>query len=740
MRQNERESDIYRREKRLQAMLHDSFKRTLVDLLQTRASAMGDKLAFRFIAGPGEEETFSLTYRDLHERAATIAGHLQSLAAQGERALLLFPPGLDFMAAFFGCLYAGIVAVPVSSPARNRGTSSVDAIFHASKSSLILSTTGHRKLIKQCYAHLSGLLEQPWLATDQMTEDRQRPWRELPLDGRQTAFLQYTSGSTSAPKGVVLSHENLMYNAALIERAFGNTPESSAVFWLPLYHDMGLIGGVVQPIYCGGSCTLLAPAAFLQRPALWLETISRARATVSGGPDFAYDLCVRKVSAKDRERLDLSNWQVAFTGAERIRAETIDRFTEAFAPCGFRREAFFPCYGLAETTLMVSGGPRQTAPTVVRVRADALARHQVQDASTNGNTSRTLVGCGECLPGQKILIVDPQTCHPCGDGSVGEIWVQGGSVASGYYDWPEATQAAFGGRLATTGEGPFLRTGDLGFLRDGQLFVTGRKKDVIIIRGRNYYPEDIERSVERSHGAFRAGYCAVFSVDVEDRERLVVVQEIEPRQRHLDAEAPLRAIRSAVASDHELEVHAIVLAKAAAIPKTSSGKTRRSACRDCYLSGQLPMIAHWKANGEVAAEERGGVAVASRALSATRAEIETWLIERIAMRLRLPATQVHVTTPFMEFGMGSVDAVEIAAELECWLGRKISPTAIYNYPNIEGLALWLSSPLPEVKAPAVSRHVLLPAASADPQRLLDDVRQMSEEEMQAFISEEMAKQ
>ncbi len=499
---------------------------------------MGDKRAFRFIPGQAEDEDAEFDLSRLARRAAAIAGYLQTLAIQGERALLLFPPGLDFVAAFFGCLYAGIVAVPVASPARNRGTSSLEAIFRASKPSLILGTTNHRKLIEQSCAHLPDLLERPWIATDGVENDCQRGWRGLAIDGRQTAFLQYTSGSTSSPKGVVLSHENLLYNAALIQRAFGNTTESSAVFWLPLYHDMGLIGGVVQPIYCGGSCTLLAPAAFLQRPALWLETISRTRATVSGGPDFAYDLCVRKISPADREGLDLSSWQVAFTGAERIRAETIEQFTEAFAPCGFRREAFFPCYGLAEATLMVSGGPRQTAPTIIRVRADALARHQVQETSGNGSATRTLVGCGECLPGQKVVIVDPQTCHPRDEGEVGEIWVQGRSVASGYYGWPEATQTAFGGRLATTGEGPFLRTGDLGFLREGQLFVTGRLKDVIIIRGRNYYPEDIERSVERAHDAFRAGYCAAFSVDVEDRERLVVVQEIEPRRRDLDAEAP----------------------------------------------------------------------------------------------------------------------------------------------------------------------------------------------------------
>ena len=279
------------------------------------------------------------------------------------------------------------------------------------------------------------------------------------------------------------------------------------------------------------------------------------------------------------------------------------------------------------------------------MHADALAHHQVHETPGNGSATRTLVGCGECLPGQNVVIVDPQTRQPCGEGNVGEIWVQGRSVARGYYGWPEATQTAFGARLAT-GEGPFLRTGDLGFLRAGQLFVTGRRKDVIIIRGRNYYPEDIERSVERAHDAFRAGHCAAFSVDVEDRERLVVVQEIEPRRRHLDADAPLRAIRRAIASDHELEVHAIVLAKAAAIPKTSSGKTRRSACRERYLSGQLPAIAPGKPTARRPPRETAVARSPRRAHAATRAEIESWLIERIAARLRLPAAQLHVDDAF----------------------------------------------------------------------------------------------
>ena len=519
---------------------------TLVDLLRIRASATGGREAFCFIREDGKVDV-SITYGELHQRAMAIAGELQTLMAEGDRALLLYPPGLEFIAAFFGCLYAGVAAVPVALPARNRSTSSVEAILRASNPAVILSSADHCESSRQHYARVPALLERPWIATDQVPDDRQDAWREPPVDGRQTAFLQYTSGSTSAPKGVMLSHENLLRNAAAIQQAFGNTPEGQGVFWLPLYHDMGLIGGVVQPIYCGGRCAVLAPVAFLQRPALWLETISKTQASVSGGPDFAYDLCVRKIPAEERDGLDLSSWKVAFTGAERIRASTIERFAEAFGPCGFRREAFFPCYGLAEATLMVSGGPRQTPPTIVRV-----ARRRPDAQSSSGRRRRRCA-----LANVRRLRPELARAYHCHCRSADARAVRGRDGRRDLRARPERCrrllraarrppQAAFG-RLLSTGEGPFLRTGDLGFLRDGQLFVTGRLKDVIIIRGRNYYPEDIEHSLDGAHPAFRAGHCVAFSIEVEDRERLVVVQEIEPRRRDLDVEDGLEAVRRAIA-------------------------------------------------------------------------------------------------------------------------------------------------------------------------------------------------
>jgi len=709
---------------------------SLVDLLRRRASTSGDKQAFSFLSGDGVTEE-AITYRQLDQRAMAIAGHLQSLAPRGARALLVFPPGLDFIAGFFGCLYAGIMAVPMAPPGRNRFASSAEPIVDASNPSLVLSTTRqHEEVIASKASR--ALLERRWVAVDEIPAEARHSWQDPHVDGRHLAFLQYTSGSTSAPKGVMLTHRNLMANAALTRQAFGTKRESRAVFWLPLYHDMGLIGGVIQPIYCAGSCTFFSPAAFLQRPALWLETISRTRATVAGGPDFAFDVCARKIREEDRAGLDLSQWEIAFVGAERIRAQTIERFTEAFAPFGFRPEAFFPCYGLAEATLMVSGGPRRSAPTVVYVDSECMSRKQVWEVPRHDPAARALVACGQNLPGQRIVIVDPETCVPCGDGRIGEIWVQGPSVASGYYGRPDATAAAFEGCLAGSREGPFLRTGDLGFLREGQLFVTGRLKDLIIIRGRNFYPEDIELTAERAFDGLRLGYCAAFSVDGGDRERLVILQEVEPRRRDLDKDRALQAIRHAVVARHEVEVYAIALVRAGSIPKTSSGKTRRSTSRDRYLAGELEVLAEWRNDPEEIEEDTTECRFVLHPRVVSEREVESWLTRRIAARLRLDPSRVQATTPFIEFGMSSLDAVEVATELARWLGRPLSPTAIYNYPTIAALARWLARPSSDAPAPH-ARHRALPLLKdLDPDAVRHEVQQMTNEEMEAFISRQMA--
>jgi 8-amino-7-oxononanoate synthase/acyl carrier protein len=395
------------------------------------------------------------------------------------------------------------------------------------------------------------------------------------------------------PKGVMLTHSNLMHNSAMITYAFEHSRSGSGCFWLPLYHDMGLIGGILQPLYMGRPNTLMSPTHFLQKPVRWLQAISQSRSTISGGPNFAYDLCAEKVSAEQKRTLDLSSWSLAFNGAEPVRADTIERFSRAFAECGFRREAFYPCYGLAEATLIVAGGYKQSAAVVRSFQAAALEKHDVTPAEPGSPGSRALVGSGGNLLDQNIVIADPDSFEPCGSNHVGEIWVSGPSVAQGYWRREEATQETFQARLRD-GRGPFLRTGDLGFLSDGELFVTGRLKDLIIIRGVNYYPQDIERAVDQAHPKVKNGTGAAFAVGDPGAERLVVVQETE-RGRNLDVAEIIGAIRRRIAADFELAVSAVVLLKPGSIPKTSSGKIQRHACQAGYLAGTLAAVASWSA-------------------------------------------------------------------------------------------------------------------------------------------------
>lgn len=708
---------------------------TLIDVLRDRAAELGDKLAFRFVR-ESNDDAVERTYFQMFERAAAIAAELQQRLEPGDRVVLVYPPGLEFVEAFFGCVLAGVIAVPVAAPARRRSTAGYESILAAAQPKLILSSSAYgtgadgAELFRGNATH-----HRPWLATDLVATERQRAWREPLVNADDTAFLQFTSGSTTTPRGVILSHANLLSNAELIHRAFGTSTDSRGVFWLPLYHDMGLIGGVIQPLYCGGTSTLLAAASFLQRPGLWLETITATRATISGAPDFAYDLCARKVTPAEREKLDLSSLEVAFSGAERIRATTIERFNEAFGPCGFRPEAWFPCYGLAEATLIVTGGPRGHRPTIIQVAKEELARHRVREVAADAANSLSLVSSGIGMDEQEVLVVSSETREICPDGRVGEIWVRGPSVALGYHEQRQRTTEVFRAFLAGSEDGPFLRTGDLGFFHDGQLYVTGRVKDLLIIRGRNYYPDDIETSVANAYPSLRHGCCVALSVDDGDVERLVIVQELDPRQRSLDADAAIQAIRRAVAAGHDLEVDSIVLTKAGGIPKTSSGKPRRSACRDLYLTGELPVVESWsvKAETPAAPSVASDVPVPTGPISAT--QIETWLIERIANRRNLPLSAVRVGTPFLEFGMGSLDAVELAADLEKWTGRKLSPTAIYNHPTISALAQWLSQPL-VTHEETPSAEAALPNAAAPS---LAEISQLSDDELAAMLQLEMDK-
>ncbi|HYG62675.1 MAG TPA: AMP-binding protein, partial [Thermoanaerobaculia bacterium] len=561
---------------------------TVAGLLRFRAAERPERVAFAFLAD-GEVEAERLTYAELDRRARAIAARLRQILGPGERALLLYPPGLEFIAAFFGCLHAGVVAVPAYPPrARDRAQTRLRAIACDAEPKAALTTSA---ILGGLEARSDELAEMEWIATDTLPVEGGLDLPEPSPDA--VAFLQYTSGSTATPKGVMVTHANLLHNERMIGEAFAQDEDSVVVGWLPLYHDMGLIGNVLQPVHAGATCVLMAPVAFLQRPARWLEAISRYRATTSGGPNFAYELCVRKVGPEERSRLDLSSWRVAFNGAEPVREATLARFAEAFGPCGFRREAFYPCYGLAEATLFVTGGAPGKAPRVLAVDPAALERHEVM--AGRDEEARRLVSCGGPWEDQRVVVVEPETELECPPGRVGEIWIAGPSVARGYWRNAEATGRDFGAVLTgppsppETLDGPFLRTGDLGFVADGELYVTGRLKDLVIIRGRNHYPQDLELTAESSHPDLRAGSGAAFAVEVEGEERLVLVQEVERRLRG-DVSEVAEAIRQAVAAEHEVQVWEVVLVRPGGVPKTSSGKVRRSACRAAYLDGELPVV------------------------------------------------------------------------------------------------------------------------------------------------------
>ena len=529
----------------------------------------------------------SLTYEELKKQASSIASHLQSF--KGERALLLYHSGLEFITAFFGCLYAGVIAVPVYPPRRNQKLSRLLSIVNDAQATVGLTTTSILSDIEKRWLEEPELAQLKLVATDTVEFNTQEfiPQGVTP---DSLAFLQYTSGSTGTPKGVMVTHGNIIHNQQLIQTAFGHSENSIGVGWLPLFHDMGLIGHVLQPIYVGFPSILMPPVAFLQKPIRWLKAISKYKATTSGGPNFAYDLCVNKIKPEQLANLNLSSWDLAFSAAEPVRAETLEQFGQKFAACGFNYNALYPCYGMAETTLFATGVNKNKLPVIHRVKIKDLQNNLVVKIKINFDDSQDIVGVGYPYIDTKVNIVNPNTFNLCYLGQVGEVWLSGKSVASGYWNQPLTTQETFHAYIKDTGEGPFLRTGDLGFLWNEELFITGRIKDVIIIRGCNYYPQDIELSVEKSHEGLRSNSGAAFSVSLEE-EKLVVVQEVERNYlRTLNFPQVVETIRKAVLEQHSLPVYAVVLIKPGTIPKTSSGKIQRHLCRTKFMENTLEII------------------------------------------------------------------------------------------------------------------------------------------------------
>jgi acyl transferase domain-containing protein/acyl-CoA synthetase (AMP-forming)/AMP-acid ligase II/acyl carrier protein len=667
----------------------------LVEVLRDRAHERPAADAFTFLRD-GEAEEVRWNYAELDLRARSIAAHLQGIGAAGQRVLLLYPPGLDFIAGFFGCLYAGAVAVPTYPNRPRRPLSRLLNIVRDTDAVASLTTAAKLEEMETSIAAEPTLRELRWLASDRIDATSAGGWQPPAIDPESLAYLQYTSGSTGMPKGVMISHANVIANQRMITEGFEHTQRLVGFGWLPLYHDMGLIGIVLQAAYLGRPSILMSPASFLQQPLRWLWGISRYRATTSGGPSFAYAMCVREAASADLTGLDLSCWDIAFNGAEPVRADVLERFSETFAPYGFRRESFYPCYGMAEATLIVTGGAKHAAPRFHRVAAAPLAVHRVDPCAADAADGQTLVGCGRPLGGADLRIVDPQTHRPCEPGRVGEIWVAGPHVAQGYWRDADATARTFDARLARGDGKRYLRTGDLGFLDAGELFVTGRLKDVIIVRGRNHYPQDIERTVADCHPALEGGRGAAFSVERNGEERLVVVQEVRRSHlRELDAAGVLDLVRQAVAEQHDLEVDAVLLLRTASLPTTTSGKVRRRACRERFLGGELQVVARWPQPSAPTRERRAApppAGVRSPADAPTTAAVEGWLVDRLAGHLRVPPEQIDVRQPFARYGLDSVATVRLADELGRWLGRSLDPVLAYQYPTIELLSRHLMAP------------------------------------------------
>lgn len=585
-----------------------------VEVLQYRARYNPDLQVYTFLEhGDGAEQT--ITCAELERRARQTAVALRARVDAGDRVLLLYPPGIDYIVGFFSCMIAGVIAVPAYpiEPAQiERTLPRLLGIISDCDAQAILTTAAAREQAMRFLSDSRSLAKLPWIATDEPSKGA----GSLPApDHALPVYLQYTSGSTGAPKGVMISHRNLLHNSALIARRFEHSAASRGVIWLPPYHDMGLIGGILQPLYVGFPVVLMSHIDFLKHPLRWLRTISKVRATTGGGPNFAYEmLASMRIADADFEKLDLRSWDVAFTGAEPVRAKTLHAFAQRFAPCGFRPEAFYPCYGLAEHTLFVTGGEKSRAPVIATmdVGAGSDAENAVvatlRDAMLD--ETKTVVGCGCPADDSRLLVVDPQTRKPCADGEVGELWAQGPSVAMGYWGKQRLTRQTFHARINDSSES-FLRTGDYGYRLGTEFFITGRLKDMMVIRGANHYPQDIEATIEElDTDIFRPGGCAVFTMEESVAPHLVVVREVRARFiksmiQHGDESAQVSGpsadelfsrVRSAISKRHGIAVSCVLFVPPAALPKTTSGKIQRYSCRASFVEGSLPIVARWSAD------------------------------------------------------------------------------------------------------------------------------------------------
>ncbi len=550
-------------------------KSTIVNVLLDRSAHQPQQRAYTFLAD-GETESGSCTYQELDLQARAIAVQLLTKIQPGDRALLVYPytAGLEFIAGFLGCLYAGVIAVTDYPRQHIKSLSQYQNRIVNCQAAIALTTQEFGDRVKkQLIANPDLALKLqalPWIATDKVDLDLAQKWQQPKITADTLAFLQYTSGSTGQPKGVMITHGNIIHNSEVIYQAFGHHDRTKILMWLPMFHDMGLIGGVMQPLYTGLPAILMSPIALAQKPFLWLQALSKYKITTSGGPNFAYDLLCQKVTDEQRASLDLSHWEVAFSGAEPVRAETLAKFTELYEPCGFKKEAFYPCYGMAEATLFITGINAKEYPTITYLDKNSLTEDKIVEVTADRPNAKAVVSCGYTRLGDEVIIVDPETKTKCESDRVGEIWTISKGIGKGYWQREKQTESTFEGTLANNPAKTYLRTGDLGFIKDGEVYITGRIKDMMILWGRNHYPQHIEETVESCHPALRPNHGAAFSVEVNGEEQLVIAHEINRTDlRNLNAEEVIGAIRLAVGEQNLANVFAVALLKTGCIPITS---------------------------------------------------------------------------------------------------------------------------------------------------------------------------
>ncbi|WP_338770031.1 amino acid adenylation domain-containing protein [Massilia sp. METH4] len=685
-------------------MLDDRAPRDLVDLLQSQAARLPDFPVLTYLRD-GEEAAATATFAELDREARAIAQALAATTEPGDRVMLLYLPGMEFTSAYFGCLYAGRIAVPLPPPRPARLQQTLEKLLAIAASAApraVLTTRLLADKAAEWFDAMPALREMAWIASEEVDMARAADWQRPVIDPQGVAFLQYTSGSTALPKGVMLTHANLLANTEYFALGCAHGPHSSLLNWLPPFHDLGLIYGLLTPVRLGIRGYIMPNASFVQQPSRWVRAISRYRITHTMGPNFAFDLAMKSVTAGELAELDLSCWQGALNGAEPVRMETMRAFTEKFAPVGFRASVFNPSWGLAEASCIVTGSHLKgtTSPNGLYVDARALEMHKVEVRP--GGPGATWLACsGYLIADTALAIVDPATRTRCAPDRVGEIWVRNAAVGAGYWQNPERSEETFGGRLAAQSSDDghrWMRTGDLGFLHEGQVVIAGRMKDVIIIRGRNHYPQDIEHTVDGAHPLLRPAGAAAFAVPVGGEEQLCVVAETDRRfNPERDTEDVLAAIRRGIADSHELKVAGIALIRQGTIPKTTSGKVQRRATSAMFLDCTLEEKAGWRSPALLAARQ---AAITEEALPADAARIEAWVRGRVAELAGVPVEAIRPERAFADWGLDSNDAVRLSGELERELGLTLPTTLLFDHPTPAAVARHLAS----LAAPAAAEQ------------------------------------